>query len=113
MSAYPHTFEGPLDGFGVGRERKVWYNVLFLPDELAATLPFDRHPRLRVEGELAELPIAGAWMPTGDARRYIIVPARIMKEAEIGIGDMVEMRFAIADQDAVDVPPELTHALAT
>jgi hypothetical protein len=26
-----HSFEGPIDRFGVGKSRKVWYTVLFLP----------------------------------------------------------------------------------
>jgi hypothetical protein len=109
---YPHAFEAPLDRFGVGRTRKIWYTVLFLPPALAAELPFAAHPRLRVEGEIAELPVEGAWMPTGDGRRYFMVSPRVLKQAELAIGDMAEMRFRIADQNAVDVPPELTAGLS-
>lgn len=109
---YLHSFEGPIDRFGVGKTRKVWYTVLFLPHELESELPFDAHPRLRVEGEIADLPVEGAWMPTGDGRRYFIVAPRVLKGAAIGVGDMVEMRFGVADQSAVDVPSELVAALA-
>jgi len=106
-----YDFEGRIDRFGVGRERKVWYTVLFLPDGLATALPFGRFPRLRVEGEIADVPVAGAWMPTGDGRRYFIVSPRVLKDAGVGLGDLVEMRFGIADQDAVDVPAALADAL--
>jgi hypothetical protein len=86
--------------------------VLFLPPEIAAELPFADHPRLRVEGEIADVPVEGAWMPTGDGRRYFIVAPRVLKGAEIGVGDIVEMRFGVADQNAVDMPAELAAALA-
>ena len=109
---YAYDFEGPLDRFGVGKARKIWYTVLFLPTALGATLPFHAHPRLRVEGEIADLPVEGAWMPTGDGRRYFMVSPRVLKQAELAIGDRVEMRFRIADQTAVDVPSELASALS-
>ena len=69
----PYAFEARVERFGVGRTRKVWYDVLFLPPELEAQLPFDRYPRLRMEGEIAEVAIENAWMPTGHGRRYVIV----------------------------------------
>lgn len=109
---YPFSFEAPLDRFGVGRDRKVWYTVLFLPDDLAEELPFRQFPRLRIEGEIAEVPVEGAWMPTGDGRRYIIVAPRVLRDADVGLGELVEMRFRIADQEAVNVPAELASALA-
>lgn len=109
---YLHSFEGPIDRFGVGKTRKVWYTVLFLPPDLESELPFAIYPRLRVEGEIADLPVEGAWMPTGDGRRYFIVAPRVLKGATVGVGDMVEMRFGIADQTAVDVPADLAAALA-
>lgn len=109
---YVHSFEGPIDRFGVGKTRKVWYTVLFLPQDLEKELPFATFPRLRVDGEIADLPVEGAWMPTGDGRRYFIVAPRVLKGADVGVGDLVEMRFGIADQTAVDVPVELAAALA-
>ena len=109
---YPYSFEGPIDRFGVGRTRKIWYNVLFLPGDMAVVLPFGRFPRLRVEGEIADVPVSGAWMPTADGRRYFIVAPRVFKDAGIVVGDLAEMRFAIADQDAVDMPAALAEALS-
>jgi hypothetical protein len=90
----------------------VWYTVLFLPDELAAVLPFDRHPRLRVEGEIADVPVQGAWMPTGDGRRYFMVSPAVLKAARPEPGQLLEMRFRIDDQERVDVPEALAAALA-
>lgn len=112
MSLYPHAFEGALQRHGVGRDRKVWYTVLFLPHELAAELPFDRFPRLRVEGEIADQPVSGAWMPVGDGRRYFIVSPAVRKSAGAGLGALLEMRFRVADQEAVEVPEALARALA-
>lgn len=101
MSFFPHRFHGPLPRFGVGRTRKDWYTALFLPAELERVLPFDEHPRLRVGGEIGEdAPVSGAWMPTGDGRRYFIVARRVMTQLRVALGDHVEMRFRIADQDA-------------
>ena len=113
MSAFglPSSFEAPIDRFGVGRERKIWYNVLFLPPALENVLPFAVYPRLRVEGEIADVPFEGGWIPTGDGRRYVIVSPRILRDARTGVGEIVEMRFKIADQTAVDVPAELLAAL--
>jgi hypothetical protein len=108
---YPHVFEGAIDRFGVGRARKIWYTVLFLPSTFEDQLPFAAYPRLRVDGEIADFPVTGAWMPTGDGRRYFIVAPRVLKEGGIHVGDVVEMRFRIGDQDAVDVPTELALAL--
>ncbi|MBY0335030.1 MAG: YdeI/OmpD-associated family protein [Acetobacteraceae bacterium] len=111
MSLYPHAFEGALQRHGVGRDRKVWYAVLFLPPALAAELPFDRFPRLRVEGEIADQPVSGAWMPVGDGRRYFIVSPEVRKAAGAGLGAVLEMRFRVADQDAVEVPEALVREL--
>lgn len=109
---YDRAFEGEIERFGVGKTRKVWYRVVFLPADIAASLPFGAYPRLRIEGEIADVPVAGAWIPAGDGRHYFIVGPRVLKDAGVDIGDRVEMRFGIADQNAVDVPPELQRALA-
>lgn len=109
---YPFEFSAPLERFGVGKSRKIWYNVLFLPAELRAQLPFNQYPRLRVEGEIADHPIENAFIPAGDGRNYVIVGPEIMEGADLTIGREILMRFAIADQDHVDVPEELEKRLA-
>ncbi len=111
MSYFTHAFEAPISRHGVGRARKVWYNVLFLPGEVATDLPFDRHAQLRVEGEIGDVPMAGAFISAGDGRWYVIVSPQVLKDGGLTVGDMVEMRFRIADQEAVDVPAELASAL--
>ncbi|MEL7198260.1 MAG: YdeI/OmpD-associated family protein [Pseudomonadota bacterium] len=108
---YPYTFTAPIEKFGVGKTRKVWYNVLFLPQELRDELPFGKYPRLRVEGEIAEFPIQNAFIPAGNGRNYVIVSPGVMKAADLGLGDVVAMRFVIADQDFVDVPEALEFAI--
>lgn len=108
---YPFSFEGEIERFGVGKERKIWYNVLFLPPDLRAQLPFDTYSRLRVEGEIADVPVANAFIPAGDGRNYVIVSPQVLRDAGLMLGDTAEMRFRIADQDHVDVPAVLQTAL--
>lgn len=108
---FPHSFEARIAKHGVGKDRKVWYSVLFLPPQFETVLPFDEYPRLRVIGEIADIPVAGAWMPVGDGSRYFIVSPNVRKSAEVDIGDRVEMRFRIDDQDRVDMPEALQSAL--
>ncbi|MGB3457553.1 MAG: YdeI/OmpD-associated family protein [Litorimonas sp.] len=111
MSLYPYRFEAEIERFGVGKTRKVWYQVLMLPDTLKQALPFGTYSRLRVEGEIADVPMANAFIPTGDGRYYVIVGPDVRNGAGVGLGDRVGMRFGIADQDAVDVPDNLAAAL--
>ncbi|MFC5554994.1 YdeI/OmpD-associated family protein [Methylobacterium iners] len=110
---FTHSFEATIERHGVGRDRKVWYAVLFLPDVIAKEMPFDRYPQLRVEGEIAELPVKNAFIPAGDGRYYVIVSADTLKNAGVALGHTVEMRFRVADQDAVDVPDSLARALSS
>ena len=101
---FTHAFEAQISLHGVGKSKVITYKVLFLPPQIASDLPFDRFPRLRVEGEIAEAPVRSAWMPVGDGRRYFIVSPDIKKNTGLDVGDPVEMRFCIDDQDHVDVP---------
>lgn len=111
MSFFDHAFEAPIERHSVGRSRVLWYKVLFMPEAIAAELPLARHPRLRVTGEIADVPVAGAWLPAGDGRRYFLVSPGVLKAAEVGLSDVVEMRFRIDDQDRVEMPEALTAAL--
>jgi hypothetical protein len=112
MSFYPYSFEAPIERHGVGRSRKVWYTVLFLPDDIAAQLPFDQHPQLRIEGELEEQPMDNAFIPAGDGRYYVIVSPDLQKAAGLKLGQRVAFRFRVGDQSAVNMPDALTQALA-
>jgi hypothetical protein len=108
---FPYSFEGPIERHGVGVKKVIWYSVLYLPAELEPELPFALHPRLRVEGEVADVPVAGAWMPAGDGRRYFMVSPSVLRTAGLRLGQVVDMRFRVDDQDRVDVPDALTAAL--
>jgi Bacteriocin-protection, YdeI or OmpD-Associated/Domain of unknown function (DUF1905) len=112
MGLFTHEFEAPLATHGVGKSRVIWYQVLFMPRALAETLPMNAHPRLRVRGEIINIPVAGAWMPTGDGRHYFIVSPAVRKGTGARLGDMLDMRFVIDEQDRVDMPPALSEALA-
>ncbi|MBX7481702.1 YdeI/OmpD-associated family protein [Qipengyuania qiaonensis] len=112
MSFFEHEFEAPIDRHGVGRTRKIWYNVVWLPADLAASLPFDRYPQLRIEGELAEIPVENAFIPAGDGRYYLIVSPEVLKIGGLDVGDPVSFRFRVADQERVDLPADLQRALA-
>ncbi|MEM9303320.1 MAG: YdeI/OmpD-associated family protein [Pseudomonadota bacterium] len=109
---FTHAFETRIDEFGVGKTRKVWYRVVFLPEDVAGELPFDRYPRLRVDAEIADVPVNGAFIPTGDGRRYLIVSPEVMKSAALQIGDPVTVVLRVADQDHVEIPEALAAALA-
>ena len=74
-------------------------------------LPFENYPRLRVEGEIADVPARGAWMPVGDGRRYFIVPPDIKANTGLAVGDEVKTRFRTYDQGHVDTSSALLAAL--
>ncbi|MEM1223629.1 MAG: YdeI/OmpD-associated family protein [Verrucomicrobiota bacterium] len=111
MLYYTHHFEGEIDFHGVGKKRLIMYKVLFMPLRFERELPFDLYPRLRIEGEIAEVPVRGAWIPVGDGRRYFIVSPEIKKQSGFDVGDRVEMFFRVDDQNHVDVPSKLQLAL--
>lgn len=111
MSYFTHEFEDVISLHGVGVKRVLTYKVLFMPPNFEHELPFDVYPRLRVEGEIADVPVRGAWMPVGDGRRYFIVSPDIKKQTGFDVGDLVEMRFKVDDQDYVDIPQSLQIAL--
>lgn len=111
MSYFTHEFFGEIALHGVGKSRVITYKVLFMPRRFEAELPFKIYPRLRVEGEIADVPVRGAWMPAGDGRRYFIVSPDIKANTGLDVGDEVEMRFRVDDQDHVDVPAALSAAL--
>ncbi|MEM9627790.1 MAG: YdeI/OmpD-associated family protein [Pseudomonadota bacterium] len=111
MSYFTHDFIGEIALHGVGKSRVITYKVLFMPPRFESELPFQTYPRLRVEGEIADVPVRGAWMPVGDGRRYFIVSPDIKTNTGLDVGDEVEMRFRVDDQNHVDVPTALKAAL--
>lgn len=104
---YPFSFEGEIVNHDVGTYR---YTVIFLPGDVAKQLPFAEHPRLRVTGEVAEVPFSGAWQPVR-GRWYLMLGKKLLKDAGLVLGDRAEVRFAVDDQNAVDTPSALLRAL--
>lgn len=127
---YPFSFDAAISTYDVGSKRYV-YTVLWLPEALHDRLPLDAHPRLRVEGEMNEVPFESALMPvpgsaapggesTSERRWYLLLSDRrlramakaVDREAPLRDGDTVQVMFRIAEQNAVDLPPALAMALA-
>ena len=111
MSFYDHAFEAPIEVLDWDGTR---YTVIRLPDDAASALPFDDHPRLRVEGEIGDVPMVWTWNPApavlGDGWFCYLSRAKL-RERELAPETITSVRFNIADQDRVDVPPELLLAL--
>ena len=100
-------FTTPIEYHDFGR---MGYTVVYLPDALKQKLPFDQYPRLRVNADILGYPIDGAFQP-GQGKTYLIVSKGILKEIGVGLGDIVDVQFTVADQNAVDVPGELQAKL--
>jgi hypothetical protein len=106
---YPHAFEAPLVRHPIGRDRVLVYTVVFLPPAVAADLPLAGTP-LRVEGEIADVPFAGAFQPSrGDW--FLMVGKDVLATSGTAVGDVVVVRFRVADPEAVAVPDALAAAL--
>ena len=122
MSYWDHAFETRIATYDYG---PYAYTVVYLPEETAARLPFDAHPRLRVEGEITDHPFTAAWQPVAkgpDGYRqptgapahgshWLIIPKTLLEATRLQVGDEAELCFRIADQDAIDIPDELARAL--
>jgi hypothetical protein len=107
MAYFTHRFEATVSLHPVGTYN---YTVVYLDAALAASLPFNESPRLRIEADISGVPVKGAWQPSG-GRWYLMLPKSPLKMAGIGIGDGVEVAFKLLPQDEVDIPPELAAAL--
>jgi hypothetical protein len=107
MPAYPHEFEAPVLHHDIGTYR---YTVVFLPDAIARALPFGRHPRLRMSGEIADIPFRGAWQPVR-GRWFVMLSKDVLREAGLSPGDTAAIRFRIEDQAEAETPDPLRRAL--
>ena len=86
------------------------YTVVFLPDELAATLPFAADPRLRISGEIADHPMTAAWQPCR-GHWYLMLSKPLLKAVGLTIGMTAEVRFRLEAQDDVEMPASLLQTL--
>ena len=67
--------------------------------------------RVRTKGTINKTPFALAIQHKKDGSRFFMVSAQLRREAKIGSGDAVKVRFWIVDPDEVDVPEELQAVL--
>ncbi|MEM8859356.1 MAG: YdeI/OmpD-associated family protein [Chloroflexota bacterium] len=113
MSFYQHEFTNRIEKHSMGHNSRgeLFYTVVFVPNNVTQALPMDQYPRLRIEGELHEQPFEGAMQPA-KGKWYLLLSQKFLKEHNLSLGDEVEVRFNIGDQDYVDVPAELEEALA-
>jgi hypothetical protein len=109
MSYFTHHFETAVALHPVGTYN---YTVVYLPPDIAATLPFSQAPRLRTEADVAGVPVKGAWQPSG-GRWYLMLPKAPLRRAGLRIGSVVEVAFRLSPQDEVDLPAELAELLAS
>ena len=109
--------------------KKYVYTCVYLPRDVVAKLPLNRHPRLRVNAMVDGHPCNGALMPdkagskqtehllkAGYAENekvwYLQVPKKLLHQINKQVGDTVTVGLEIADQDAVVVPPAVRRLLA-
>jgi hypothetical protein len=109
MAYFEHCFDSVIALHPVGRYH---YTVVYLPAEIAARLPFESSPRLRIEADVSGVAVKGAWQPSG-GRWYLMLPRAPLKQAGLGVGAPVEVSFRLLPQDAVELPPELAAMLAS
>jgi hypothetical protein len=111
MSYYRFAFRAPVVIHRMGDLR---YRVVFLPAELEAPVGVGGGGRVRLTGEIAERPVELAWQPavTPQGRRYyVLLSARFCRDAALAVGDLVEVRFNVADPEAVVLADELAAGL--
>ena len=113
MGFYQHEFVSRIEQHSMGHNSRgeLFYTVVFVPDHVTRALPMDQYPRLRIDGELNDVPFEGAMQPAKGKKWYLLLSQKYLKEYGLTFGDDVEVRFNIGDQDFVDVPAELDAAL--
>jgi Bacteriocin-protection, YdeI or OmpD-Associated/Domain of unknown function (DUF1905) len=107
MPYFDHHFETLIAKHPVGASH---YTVVYLDPSIASVLPFAEHARLRIEADIAGVPVKGAWQPAR-GRWYLMLPKPALKAAGLRIGSAVEVAFKVIAQNDVDVPPELAALL--
>lgn len=105
---FPHEFRGEIVHHRLGT---YTYTVIFLPPPLARTLPFTGARRLRISGEVGDIPFEAAWQPS-KGRWYMMLSRSMLKDGGWALGDSVPVRFRVEPDTAVTVPPALQAALA-
>ncbi len=86
------------------------YTVVYLPQRMIDSLPLKRYPRLRIVAEVSGVLTEAALQPCR-GKWYLMVPKRLQKAASLRIGDLAYVTFEVADQESVNVPMKLLHAI--
>ncbi|MEJ8559975.1 YdeI/OmpD-associated family protein [Yoonia sp. GPGPB17] len=104
---YPFIFETTLTQELNGK--RLMSPGIVLDKALTKELPFDRYPKLRVDGEINGFAHQGAFVPIYGGH-YMMVSKRLRKAIGIELGDLIAIHFKIADQNAVPIPAILQEA---
>lgn len=107
MSDYPYQFEAKIEKYDFG---KMFYSVVYVPEDVLSQIEFGKTKRLRIEGEVNGIRIQAAMMPT-KGKWYIMISKKLQKLCGATLGEVASIDFEIADQDSVTVPTELQFAL--
>ena len=102
-----HQFTAKITKRDFGR---MYYTVVFAPKKTERELNLAKHPRLRIKGKVAGVPFSGAFHPNG-GEWYLILSKRLLKDADVTMGEKISVDFEIADQDEVEVPEDLMAEL--
>jgi len=89
------------------------YHAVLLPADLQNALTFPKRTRMRISGELNDVPFAGAWIPDGRGRYFTMIGAALRRNAGLELGEPVHVRFRVEDPEYVDVPEYLMAAIET
>jgi len=104
---YPCMFETQLTQ-ELNGQRLMSPAIMLIP-VLAAELPFDRYPKLRVDAEINGFAHEGAFVPINGGH-YMMISKRRRKAIGRNLGDPVTVRFKVADQEAINMPGILRDA---
>lgn len=110
MDFFPHQFAGKVVRHDIGSDTYA-YTVVWVPGEIATNLQLEKTPRLRVVGEIGEVPFKGALHPVR-GQWYILLSKKMLARIGCSHGDHVDVHFRPDRQDTVDVPAVLQTALA-
>lgn len=115
MGFYQYSSTAPLEEYvispksGVGRS--LTYRVVFLERQLESQLTFGKGNRLRIEGEIEDVPVNLAWQSAPDRGHYLMVSPALVRQLKLKLGDVVTVRFNPVPEDAVVLPQVLADAL--
>ena len=85
------------------------HTIIVVPDKIMASLPVKG--RIRTKGTMNKTPFALAIQYKKDGSRYFMVSAQLRRQAKLGSGDPVKVKFWVVDPDVVDLPEELQAVL--